>query len=129
MVYRGEGETTMFWTMFLAVLAALLVMRKIDEFSREHRCWKRYCKAQISYYNCLMAYYADNFPKDDPRRERGLKEYGEQYGYWAKQSKSWVGEMDEDECAEQIAEIQKAKGSWVVTMRAMLNAEMERAAK
>lgn len=103
----------MFWTMFLAVLAALLVMREIDKFSRQHRCWKRYCKAQIDYENCLMAYLANNFPKEDTR----LKEHAEQYGYWVKQSKSWVGTMDEDECAEQIAGIQKAKVSWVAEMQ------------
>ncbi len=36
-----------FSAVFLGVFFAMWLMRGMDEFSRDHRRWKQYCKAQV----------------------------------------------------------------------------------
>jgi len=75
----------MFWTIFLAVLAALLTMWAIDNISRSHRRWKAFCEAQTEEHNRLVQKYSD---KGDRKMAEMQPEF---YRDWKKAAKRWWG--------------------------------------
>ena len=75
----------MFWTIFLAVTAALLTARAIDQLLLSHRKYKAYCEAQAEEHNRLMQSYDD---KGDPKM---AEMHASLYMQWMKDAKSWWG--------------------------------------
>ena len=89
-----------FFGIFFALLAALWVARQIDNYGKERRLWKRYCKAQVAYYGRRIAMWYDT---DKENAEKKATMDVDQYNYWVKREKSWIGWMDEDRFAEDMA--------------------------
>jgi hypothetical protein len=75
----------MFWTIFLAVLSALLTMRAIHDLSRSHRRWKGYCEAQAEEHNRLMNHFSDK------GNQEMAEMHAKYYRLWKKDAKSWWG--------------------------------------
>jgi hypothetical protein len=66
------------------------LIRCMDEFSRDHRRFKRYCKAQVENANMQM-------DLADKRGDQAMaRTHAEQYNFWKKHPKYWRGMRGED---------------------------------